>query len=203
MEGSAIRLRTTCGSRSVRSRRWPGIDLDIARRRVLLDARAVRLGQDHGAAPDRRLRAAHRRHASSSAGRGRHRPRAVRPRRQHGLPGLRALPAHDRRAERRVRPAGARGRARRSARRARREALGDGAARAASATAARTSSPAASASGSPSPAPSSTGPRCCCSTSRSARSTSSCARRCRSSSRRSSARSASPSSSSPTTRRRR
>ena len=33
-------------------------------------------------------------------------PRAVRPRRQHRLPGLRALPAHGRRRERRVRPEG-------------------------------------------------------------------------------------------------
>ncbi len=35
-----------------------GIDLDVARRRVLLDARAVRLGQDHDPADDRRIRAA-------------------------------------------------------------------------------------------------------------------------------------------------
>ena len=39
--------------------------------------------------------------------RGRHRPAAVPPRRQHRLPGLRAVPAHDGRAERRVRAAGA------------------------------------------------------------------------------------------------
>ena len=41
-------------------------------------------------------------------------PAAVRPRRQHGLPGLRAVPAHERAAERRLRAAGqegARGRA--------------------------------------------------------------------------------------------
>ena len=37
------------------------LDLEIARRRVLLDARPLGLGQDHGAAADRRLRAADRR----------------------------------------------------------------------------------------------------------------------------------------------
>ena len=36
--------------------------------------------------------------------------RAVRPRRQHRLPGLRAVPAHDRAAERRLRPEGQEGR---------------------------------------------------------------------------------------------
>ena len=40
--------------------------------------------------------------------------RAVRPRRQHGVPGLRAVPAHDRAGERRVRPAGQGRRARRA-----------------------------------------------------------------------------------------
>ena len=63
-------------------------------RRVLLDARTVGLGQDHGAAADRRLRAADRRH--DPARRARTSPAgAVRPRRQHGLPGLRDLPAHE------------------------------------------------------------------------------------------------------------
>ena len=68
----------------------------------------VRLRQDDDAARDRRLRA---------AGRGQRRARrqgrleaaAVRARRQHGLPGLRALPAHDRAGERRVRAAGEEG----------------------------------------------------------------------------------------------
>ena len=65
------------------------------RRRVLLHARPVRLGQDHRAADDRRLRAADRRARSSSAARDVTRLRAVRARRQHRLPGLRAVPAHD------------------------------------------------------------------------------------------------------------
>ena len=77
------------------------------RRRVLLDARPVRLGQDHGAAAHRRLRARHRRHHQARR-RGRHDARAVRPRRQHGVPGLRAVPAHVGARQRRVRAAGAR-----------------------------------------------------------------------------------------------
>ena len=64
-------------------------------RRVLLDARPVGLRQDHGAAADRRLRAAHRR-PDHARRRRRHRPAAVRPRREHRLPGLRDLPAHER-----------------------------------------------------------------------------------------------------------
>ena len=112
----------------------------------------------------------------------------VRAQRQHGLPGLRALPAHDRPAERRVRPEGQgrrQGRAARPGRRRRSTACGSGS----TAPASRRSCPAASASASRWPGPWSTGPRCCCSTSRSAPSTSSCASRCRSSSRGSSARS--------------
>ena len=82
--------------------------------RVLLDARAVRVGQDHGAADDRRLRAADAR--DDRAGRrGRDRTAAVRARREHGLPGLRDLPAHERAAERGVRPAGQEGRQGRAA----------------------------------------------------------------------------------------
>ena len=123
---------------------------------------------------------------------GRHLAAAVRPRRQHGLPGLRAVPAHERAGERRLRAAGEEGRPASSAgpaprRRSRRSGW------AASATAGRTSSPAASGSAWRSRGRWSTGRRCCSSTSRSAPSTSSCAARCRSSSRRCSARSASPS----------
>ena len=70
------------------------------RRRVLLDARAVRVGQDDDAADDRRLRAADRR-PDPAPRRGRHDRPAVRSRRQHGLPGLRPVPAHDRRRQRR------------------------------------------------------------------------------------------------------
>ena len=110
----------------------------------------------------------------------RHAAAAVRPRRQHRVPGLRALPAHERRPEHRVRPAGAAGPESR-AQPARRRGARDRCGSTSSARAVRTSSPAASASASRSPVRSSTGPRCSCSTNRSARSTSSCARRCRSS----------------------
>ena len=118
--------------------------------------------------------------------RGRLRLRAVRARRQHGLPGLRALPAHDRGGERRVRPRGQEGRRRPIAATRVSEALAMVQPRRRSATASRASSRAASASGSRWRGRSSTAPGCSCWTSRSARSTSSCARRCRSSSRRSS-----------------
>ena len=118
-----------------------------------------------------RLRAARRRHGSSSAASDVSRAAAVRARRQHRLPGLRALPAHDRARERRVRPAGEEGVGPSGAARQADEALDDGAARRATATASRRSSRAASASASRSRARSSTARRCCCSTSRSARST--------------------------------
>jgi hypothetical protein len=77
-------------------------------RGVLLDARSLRLRQDDGPAPDRRLRDPHRgpRRARRAGG---HRPRALRAGRPHRLPGLRPLPAHERRAERRLRPQGPRG----------------------------------------------------------------------------------------------
>ena len=145
------------------------IDLEIARGRVLHDARAVGLGQDDDAADHRRLRAARRR-ARRAARRGRHRPPAVLPRREHGLPGLRALPAHDGGPERRVRAAGegreAAGAPRSAPTRRSRSSGSRG-----SATASRCSSPAASASGWRSRGRSSTIRRCCSSTSRSARST--------------------------------
>ena len=85
-----------------------GIDLEVAAGRVLHDARALRLGQDDDAADDRRLRGPDRRHDRAGR-RGRQRRAALRPRGQHRLPGLRALPAHDRRRERRLRPAGREG----------------------------------------------------------------------------------------------
>ena len=128
---------------------------------------------------------------------------AVRPRRQHRVPGLRAVPAHERARERRVRPAGQEGAAAASG------ASGPWTPSSRCAwpdlrrPAAGRSSPGASASAWRWPGPWSTGRRCCCSTSPSAPSTSSSASRCRSSSRRSSVTSASPSSSSPTTRKRR
>ena len=82
-------------------------------RRVLLAARTVRLGQDDDAAHDRGLRAAHG--GPGPARRpGRLAPAALRARRQHRVPGLRAVPAHDRRGQRGLwpdDPEGAAGRA--------------------------------------------------------------------------------------------
>ena len=172
------------GRRRRRSRRL--------RRRVLLDARAVGLGQDHDPADDRGLRAPERGPDPAPRDR-RHDRAAVRPRRQHGLPGLRAVPPHDRRRQRRLRARWSARSARPSAGRASPRPCGWSASRA-TRRASRASSRVASASGSPWPAPWSTGRASSCSTSRSARSTSSSARRCRSSSRPSSSRSASPSS---------
>ena len=94
------------GAQDVRRRRRRRLDRprDPARR-VLHDARPVGLRQDDDAAPHRRLRAPDSGQillggvdVAPTA--------AVRARRQHRLPGLRALPAHDRRGERRVRPEG-------------------------------------------------------------------------------------------------
>ena len=93
------------------------------------------------------------------AGRGRQRPARLRARRQHRLPGLRAVPAHDRGRERRVRAAGAKvdeGRARRRGRSEALEMVRLGGLRG---RASRPSSRAASASGSPSRGRSSTSPR--------------------------------------------
>ena len=127
---------------------------------------------------------------------------AVRPRRAHRVPGLRAVPAPVGAAQRRVPAAHRRGRPGR--------APGAGAARRWPRcgsrrwpTGRRPRCPAASASGWRWPARWSTGRPCCCSTSRSARWTSSCASRCRSSSSRSSGRPGSRSCWSPTTRTRR
>ena len=134
-------------------------------RRVLLAPRAVGLRQDHDAADDRRLRAADRGRDPARRRADRRRP-AVPPQRQHGLPALRAVPAHERRPERRLRPAPAEGRqgrrgapGRRGARarppRAATSGAGPGSCRAASSSASR------------SPGRSSTARRCCSSTSRS------------------------------------
>ena len=86
-----------------------GIDFEVGARRVLLDARPLGLGQDDDAADDRRLRGSDA-GTIELAGQDVSRRLALRPRRQHGLPGLRAVPAHDRRRERRLRAAGRRGR---------------------------------------------------------------------------------------------
>ena len=79
------------------------VDLEVAPRRVLHDARPVRLREDNDASPDRRLRATRRGLGAARRPRRDRRP-AVRAEREHRLPGLRALPAHDGRGERRVRP---------------------------------------------------------------------------------------------------
>ena len=73
-------------------------------RRVLLDARALRLRQDHHAAHDRRLRGARPRARSSSAGAMSPGCRPYKRDVEHGLPELRALPAPDRLRERGLRP---------------------------------------------------------------------------------------------------
>ena len=83
---------------------------------------------------------------------------ALRARRQHGLPGLRALPAHDGRRERRLRPA-REARSRRRERKRRVEESCESCGCPTSATASPCSSPAASASASRSPARSSTQPQ--------------------------------------------
>ena len=125
---------------------------------------------------------------------GRHQEGPVRPRRQHGVPGLRALPAHDGARERRLRPARA-GRRPRRASRARHEGARGGAPRADGRAQARAALGRPAPARRPRPRDRRRSPRCSSSTSRSAPSTSSSASRCRSSSSRSSATSASRSSS--------
>ena len=147
--------------------------------RVHLAARSVRLRQDHDAAHDRGIRRAGcRRHPRLGTQRAGH--AAVPPRREHGLPGLRALPAHERRRERRLRPAAA-SHARRPRSASASRPRSTWCRCAASPIASPPSSRAASSSASRWRAPSSTARPCCCSTSRSARSTVSCAKRCSSS----------------------
>ena len=157
-----------------------GVDLDIARRRVLRHARPVGLGQDHLPAPDRRLRAADRR-PDRDLRRGR--SRACRPidRDVNTVFQDYALFPHMTVLENVAYGLMIRGVAAAERRRRGRDDARAGAARPAWRRAGRRSSPAASASASRSPARWSTSRRCCCSTSRSARSTSSCARRCRAS----------------------
>ena len=75
------------------------------RRRVLQHARPIGIGKDLDPAHDRRLRGADRGPDPPARPR-RDRCPAVRSRRQHRLPGLRALPAHVRRRQRRVRARG-------------------------------------------------------------------------------------------------
>ena len=68
---AAPRLRSAwrvCARRSATSRPCAGVDLEIADGEFFSMLGPVRLGQDHGAADDRRLRGARRRAASCSAG---------------------------------------------------------------------------------------------------------------------------------------
>ena len=158
-----------------------GVDLEIGPRRVLHAARPVRLGQDDDAAADRRLRAFPTTGTVELGGTDVGYAAALRPRRQHRLPGLRALPAHDRAAttsstgckiakvpqeERRRRAGEALELVRLTGYEDRKPTQLSGGQRQRVALARAIVNR----------------PRCCCSTSRSARSTSSCARRCRSSS---------------------
>ena len=161
--------------------------------RVLLAARPVGLRQDHDAADDRRLRDPDR-GRDPARGRRRLARAAAQAQRQHGVPALRAVPAHDGGGQRRLRAA--------------QQEDGQGRGHASGVdellelvrldrlrrSASPPSCPAASSSASRWPARWSTTRARCCSTSRSARSTSSCARRCSSSSSASSARSGSRSS---------
>ena len=98
------------------------------------------------------------------------RPAALQAPDQHRLPELRALPAHERRRERRLRPEAQEGRQGRD-RQARRRRSSSASASPPRPTASPRSSRAASSSASRWRGPWSTCPRCCCSTSRSARST--------------------------------
>ena len=80
-----------------------GVSLDIDGRLVLRAGRALRLRQVHPAAHDRRARDHHRAARSASAAR-RQRDRAGRARHRHGVPELRALPAHERLRQHGLRP---------------------------------------------------------------------------------------------------
>ncbi len=74
------------------------------RRRVHRPRRPLRLRQVHAAPHDRRPQADHRRHDRDRRPGG-ERPRPEGPRHRHGLPVLRALPAHDRRRQHDLQPA--------------------------------------------------------------------------------------------------
>ena len=135
-----------------------GVDLEIAARRVLHDARPVGLGQDDDAAPDRRLRAARRRAGSSSAARtSRDRPPYARD--VNTVFQDYALFPHMTVAENVAYGLRVKGVRRRRARRRASRRRSRWCASPASATASRSSSPAASASASRSRARSSTGPQ--------------------------------------------
>ena len=169
-------------------------------RRVRRPARAVRVRQDHRAALPRRARG-----PRLGQRRGR-RPRpdpGVRQQARHGdgVPGVQPVPAHDRAAERRVRPRAAWARPAPPAGPAPPRCSTSSASRR-TPTSTPTSSPAASSSASPWPGPWPSSRRCCCSTNRCRPSTPRCAPSCATRSAASSSRSARRPCSSPTTRRR-
>ena len=135
------------------------LNLDDRQGRVPDHARAVRLGQDHLPDDARRLRDRHPRRDPPRRPADQQHP-AAQARHRHGVPELRALPAHDRRREPRLPAAGAQapqGRHRRQGQ-ARPRHGADGRA---SPAAARRSSPAASSSASRSPARWSSSPSSC------------------------------------------
>ena len=181
-EGSAISLPISIRERhqDLRHLRRPRQRQPRDReRRVHHAARALGLRQDDAADGAGRLHPARQRRDPLR------RPRrlaaaAAQARRRHGVPELRAVPAHERRRQRRLSAAAARGRARRRSPSACRRCSsmvqlgGSGRARKS------TSSRAASGSASRSPAPSSSSRASCSWTSRCRRSTRSCASRCRS-----------------------
>ena len=88
------RVRQLRRGRGRRLRHPPG--------RVLLDARPVGLRQDHDAADDRRVRGARRRR-DAARGPRRLAGAAVPAQRQHRVPAVRAVPAHERVRQRRLR----------------------------------------------------------------------------------------------------
>ena len=141
--------------------------------RVLRPARALGLGQDDDAAHPRRPRGGERRPRADGR-RRRHHDRARRARRGDGVPELRALSAHDGRAEHRLPAEDGRHAARRDRPR-RSPAPRPRSASATCCSARRASSRAASSSASRWRAPSSASRACSCSTSRSRTSTPSCA----------------------------
>ena len=87
-----------CASSSPAVRRWSRSTArtSTSPRGVLLDPGTLGLGQDDDPAHDRRVRAADRGTIELAGDDVTHKA-AVRPGREHGLPGLRPLPAHERR----------------------------------------------------------------------------------------------------------
>ena len=153
-----------------------GVDLDIKRRRVRGVRRTVGLRQVDASATDRRPRGRHL-GRDSDRRQGRHRRRPVEARARDGVPVLRALSAHERARQHRLRAQDGRPERRRD-RAEGDEGRGDAEPRPTISTASRASSPAASASASPSAARSCASRRRSCSTSRCPTSTRRCACRC-------------------------